>query len=108
MLFTAMLFAAQAAAPVLPPLNAMQQGALTCSAAFALDARVAGRDEAQLVREREFFVRALAKIMDETGADRDTVAAMAGEEARRLAGEPERLAQVLPACRSLVDTATAR
>lgn len=96
------------AAQVPPPLNALQQGALTCSAAFALDARQPNGDAAQRLREREFFVRTLARIMDDTGADRDTVAAMASAEARRLAGRPEQLAQVLPACRSLLDSSATR
>lgn len=96
------LVLATQAAPALPQLNAMQQGALTCSAAFALDARTNG-DAARRLREREFFVRALARIMDETGATREAVAQMAGSEAQRLAGQPEQLAKVLPACRSLLD-----
>jgi hypothetical protein len=109
MLLTALLaLAAQAAAPALPQLNAMQQGALACSAAFAVDARTPGGNAERQGREREFFVQALAQIMDETGADREAIVALVGAEAQRLAGQPEQLAQVLPACRSLLDTSAAR
>lgn len=107
MLLTALLTLAAQAAP-LPTLNAMQQGALTCSAAFAVDARTPGRDAERQGREREFFVQALAQIMDETGADRAAIVALVGAEAQRLAGQPAQLAQVLPACRSLLDTTNAQ
>lgn len=86
----------------------MQQGALTCSAAFAVDARTPGGDAQRQGREREFFVQALAQIMDETGADRAAIVALVGAEAQRLAAQPAQLAQVLPACRSLLDTSAAK
>jgi hypothetical protein len=35
-------------------------------------------------RGREFFVRALAQLMDDTGLDRDGIAALAGLEAKAL------------------------
>jgi hypothetical protein len=109
MLLTALLaLAAQAATPTLPTLNAMQQGALTCSAAFAVDARAPGGDAERQGREREFFVQALAQIMDETGADREAIVALVGAEAQRLAAQPAQLAQVLPACRSLLDTSNTK
>ena len=107
MLLTVLALAAQAA-PATPPLNAMQQGALTCSAAFAVDARRANADPEQQAREREFFVRALARIMDETGASREAVAQMAGAEAQRLSAQPDQLATVLPACRSLLNASQPR
>lgn len=107
-LATLLALAAQAAPPPFPPLNAMQQGALTCSAAFAVDARAPGGDAQRQGREREFFVQALAQIMDETGADRAAIVGLVGAEAQRLAGQPAQLAQVLPACRSLLATSTAR
>lgn len=103
LLVSFILLATQAAAPALPQLTALQQGALTCSATFALDASRPGADEEQAVRGREFFVRTLARIMDETGAGREAIVALVGTEAQRLAAEPERLASVLPACRSLLD-----
>lgn len=109
MLITTLLtLAAQAAAPALPALNAMQQGALTCSAAFAVNARTPGGDAQRQGREREFFVQALAQIMDETGANREAIVALVGAEAQRLAAQPAQLAQVLPACRSLLDTSSTK
>lgn len=108
LLITILSLTAQVAAPTLPTLNAMQQGALTCSAAFAVDARAPGGDAQRQGREREFFVQALAQIMDETGADRGAIVALVGAEAQRLAGQPAQLAQVLPACRSLLDTSKPR
>lgn len=98
------LLAAQAAAPALPQLTALQQGALTCSAAFALDASRPDADARKAARGREFFVRTLARIMDETGAGREAIVALVGAEAQRLAAEPGRLASVLPPCRTLLDT----
>lgn len=103
MLLTTLLpLAAQAAAPALPPLNTMQQGALTCSAAFALEAARPNVPAEQARRGREFFVQSLARIMDDTGADRGAVVALIGAEARRLAAESGALDQVLPACRDLL------
>ena len=65
------------AAPVEPaPLSLQQSTALRCSAAFALGAALQNRGEATTwpplaARGREFFVRALARLMDDAGLTRD-------------------------------------
>ena len=106
-------FATQAAAPPAPqdapaadalsPLPADQQGAIRCSAAFALVAeRQRQGDEAALVyppvgeRGREFFVRTGARLMDETGMTRDAV------EAGVILAEGS-LDEIMPACLMLLD-----
>ncbi|TCD06408.1 hypothetical protein EYB45_01385 [Erythrobacteraceae bacterium CFH 75059] len=99
------LFLLAAAAPQLSPL---QQGALTCAAAFAVDAGQPGAEVRDRSREREFFVQVLAQIMDETGADRAAIAGMASAEARRLADTPGELERVLPPCRMLLPGPAAR
>ena len=101
---------APAQAPAAPPaLSAPSQAALRCSAAFALVSydRAAGAPGAEKwpdvdLRGREYFVRTLARIMDETGLDRDQVSALTTSEAKRLldAGELDR---VMPACLILLD-----
>lgn len=112
-LLTGMALAAQAPAevPAATPLqlSAPSQAALRCSAAFALVSydRAAGVPAASKWpdiddRGREYFVRTLAKIMDETGLDRDQVAALTTNEARRLLDSGE-LDQVMPACLILLD-----
>lgn len=109
MLLAASLFAAvQLATPALPQLNAMQQGALTCSAVLALDAAQGRSAAAEAARGREFFVRTLARIMDETGADRGAVAALVEAEARRLTAEPDALAALMPVCRTMLETSGIR
>lgn len=108
MFFTSLILAAQLATPALPQLNAMQQGALTCSAALALDAARGSSDAQEAARGREFFVRTLARIMDETGADRDAVTALVEAEARRLTGEPDALTAIMPVCRTMLETSGIR
>ena len=77
---------------------------LRCSAAFALVSYgQANGDEAAKQwpevdpRGREFFVRALAKIIDDTGMDRDQVSQLAEAEAQRLIDE-NLLDSVMPGC----------
>ena len=110
MLLAASLFfaAAQVAAPAIPQLNAMQQGALTCSAVLALDAAQGRSAAAEAARGREFFVRTLARIMDETGANREAVTALVEAEARRLNAEPGALATLMPVCRTMLETSGIR
>ena len=95
-------------APPRPVLNLQQQTALRCSVALALGAE---RDRAGTadvswpdlrVRGREFFVRALAQLMDETGATREGLLAFVAPEAAALR-EPGRLEAAMPACLLLLD-----
>lgn len=87
-----------------PALSAESNAALRCSAAFALisygqaNGNEAARQWPDLdERGREFFVRTMARIMDETGVDRDGVARMAEIKAQQLidSGEVE---QIMPSC----------
>lgn len=104
----AFLFAAPAfaQAPEPAPLNLQQSAALKCSAAFALGAAAQARGEgkawpALATRGREYFVRASARIMDETGWSRDLVAHRLAEEAKGLS-QPAALAAAMPPCLTLL------
>ena len=102
---------ANAQAPVhqTPALSLPAQASLRCSAAFALVSfgQSAG-DPAALAwpqidpKGREYFVRTMAKIMEETGMDRDQAAALAEKEAKRLLDAKE-VDAVMPACLQLLD-----
>lgn len=105
------LLAAQAPVASEPvELSIEAQAALRCSAAFALVSYGQERgDEASAkwpdldARGREYFVRVMAQLIDETGKDRDQVAEMARAEAQRLldAGEVDK---VMPACLSMLES----
>ena len=89
------------------PLSLQQASALKCSAAFAIGAAMQARGQgsgwpALGQRGREFFVRASAQIMDETGRTRDQVAAELSGEAKQL-GEPGALAAAMGPCLLLLD-----
>ncbi|MEE4201662.1 hypothetical protein [Erythrobacter sp.] len=88
----------------MPALSLSAQATLRCSAAFAMVAhgQSIGNEDARqwpdlATRGREFFVRSLAQLMDETGLDRAGIAALVEAEAQRLwdSGETQ---QVMPAC----------
>ncbi|WP_394730038.1 hypothetical protein [Altererythrobacter sp. GH1-8] len=96
--------------PASVQLSLENKGLLRCSAAFALVSF--GQDngnEAALVwprldpRGQEFFVRSLAKLMDETGLDRDQVSALASREAQRLLDENQ-VDAVMPACLAMLES----
>lgn len=74
---------AQPAPPPPPKLNLAQETALRCSSAFAFVASEQAhhapgseRYPALGTRGREFFVRTAARLMDQTGASRETVTAL--------------------------------
>ena len=99
---------APAAAQEPSPLSLEQRMLVRCSAAFAIVARgqaagdVAMRSYPDLtLRGREFFVRASARVMDETGMDREAVAAAMSAEARDIRDRGS-LVQVMPACLPLL------
>lgn len=109
----ALVFAAQSAAPPPPapavPLTIAQQSALRCSVAIAIAAeqqragQASGNDWPDLtIRGREFFVRSLAKLMDEAQLTRPMLADHAQREAELL-DEPARLTDVMPACLLLLE-----
>lgn len=91
------------------PLSQTNRALLRCSATFALVSHRQAQGDAEALkwpqlgeRGREFFVRALAQLMDETGMDRDAIAASVGAEARELAtrGETNTL---MPACLAMLE-----
>ena len=101
-LAAALALQAPPAAPA--PVTQEQRALLRCSAAFALVAngQAAGDSEAKqwpplATRGREFFVRALAQLMDETAMGREGIAAQAAAEARALQDKGE-VAKIMPSC----------
>lgn len=106
-MFTPLLAALLAASPAsaqAPTLSQENRALLRCSAAFAIVSRrqsdgdpAARRWPMLETRGREFFVRALAQLMDQTGLDREGIAWLAGAEAKALqdSGETDKL---MPSC----------
>lgn len=106
-LATSLAFAAQGAE--LPALNLQQQTSLRCAAAFALVHRDRNAGMANYpdypdmeVRGKEFFVRAGAQLIDETGIDRAQFERMILAEIEVLE-QQQRLADVMPGCLLLLD-----
>lgn len=101
----------QAPGPALPSLDLDQRMLLRCSATFALVAfrQEAGVDWALALppmgeRGREFFVRASALLMDETGIGPDVLDRLLSAEAESLvaAGQIE---PMMPLCLGLLEQA---
>ena len=85
-------------------LNAEQRASLRCAAAFALISHgqsigneAALKWPAMGERGREYFVRASAQLMDETGATRDQVSLLLSREAQSLI-DTDKVDQIMPAC----------
>lgn len=108
------LIAAQAAAPAppaaLPALTLEQSSALKCGVGFAMaeriksgDGQVSAPSPRLRARGREFFVRSAARIMDETGANRDAIAALVSAQSAELRAKPEQIDAIMPACLLLLD-----
>jgi len=108
LLYSLAAIAMQAAAPQAAPpapttLTMQQQTALRCSIAIAMGAerQRAGEGEADwpdlTERGREFFVRSLAQLMDDTGMSREALMQAAAGEAADLQ-DGDNLQQVMPAC----------
>jgi hypothetical protein len=92
------------AAPAPPPLSQDSRALLRCSAAFAMVAQWQAMGDASALRwpalgtrGREFFVRSLAQLMDETGLDRDGIAWLTGVEAKALRDSGETY-KIMPSC----------
>jgi len=105
-----MQVASAAPAAPLPDLTLEQSGALRCSVAFGLvhKAQRAGEDGAagypvMAERGQEFFVRTTARLMDDLGADRETIMALVKRESADLLDTPERIDEVMPACLMMLD-----
>jgi hypothetical protein len=93
----------------LVPLPVEQQTALRCSVAMALAAerqrvgQAAERGWPDLTtRGREFFVRSLAQLMDDTGMNRERLMLYSRAEAASLS-EAGALEAVMPGCLLLLD-----
>ena len=86
---------------------------LRCAAAFALVARSqeAGEESSHKwpelgERGREFFVRALAQVMDETGYDREGITRAAGAQAREIQQSGD-LDKIMPVCLVMLENSGA-
>ncbi len=91
-------------------LSSENRAIVRCSAAFSLIAygQESGNADAQKwpamsERGREFFVRALAGLMDETGLNRDGVSELVANEAQALINNGN-LNDVMPACLLMLET----
>ena len=94
-----------------PTLTPPQAAALRCGVVFAIGARMqADRNPGAAswpplaTRGKEYFVRVLAQLIDDTGASRDILATMAAREVPALKDAPA-IAAAMPACLALVDAA---
>lgn len=92
-----------------PALSISAQAGVRCAAAFALvsyeqanGGPAAEKWPAIDPRGREYFVRTMARVMDETGMDREATAELARLEAQRLI-EANEVDAVMPACLALLD-----
>jgi len=96
---------AAAAPAAAPALTLEQRTMLRCSAAFALVAnrQRAGEPDALAFpdvgeRGREYFVRAMASLMDTAGLGREAIAALVAGEAQDLAADSRTLYRAMPSC----------
>ena len=103
-----LLLAAPLAAQSVAELSLEQRMLLRCSAAFAMGAERQASGTAPAAdwpplaaRGESFFLRAVARVMDEAGLDRPAITAALGAEANDIAASGT-LAQVLAACLPLL------
>ena len=108
-LLSAITLGAGQAAAAPPPLTPPQAEALRCGVAFALVSRMQGAGgkgapgwPAMGARGREYFVRVTARLMEDTGASRDTIAALASREVPALQAAGA-LDAARPGCLPLLD-----
>lgn len=99
-----LIAAAALAAPAAPALSQENRALVRCAAAFALVAEGQAKGNAAAknwppieARGREFFVRALAQLMDATGLDRGGISQLVGAEAQALWDRGE-VDKVMPSC----------
>lgn len=112
-LIAPLALAAQSAAPAdeAPPvtleaLELEQAAALRCAVAFALvsawqqdgDARGAAFPALEEAGAREFFVRTMARLMDERALDRSGVLDLVELQNQRFDLRPETVGEIMPAC----------
>ena len=99
-----------AAAQDAPQLSLEQKTLVRCSAAFALAANLQESGDRSLgeipelrARGQEYFVRAMASLMDQTGLGREAIAALLKAEVGALA-EGDALAKAMPPCLVSLET----
>jgi len=116
-MLTSLLAAALAvqAAPSNPasmsnPITQENRALLRCAAAFAVVSSAQAKGDAQALqwpdlgtRGREFFVRAMAQLMDASGIDREGIARLASAEARTLSDNSE-VGQIMPSCLLMLES----
>lgn len=93
------------AAPAAPePLSQENRALLRCAVAFAIVSGGQASGDPQALkwpglgtRGREFFVRAIAQLMDATGHDRAAISALANSEAQTLSANDE-VGKIMPSC----------
>ena len=102
---------ASAAPAEQPSLSLDAQARLRCAAAFAMvshgqqNGNEAARKWPDLtIRGREFFVRSLAGLMDETGLDREGISQRVSAEAQAL-WDNGQVDEVMPACLVMLEQA---
>lgn len=110
-MFTSILAAALALQPaaIPPELSQQDRALLRCAAAFAVvsNRQANGDPGAQKwpvlgTRGREFFVRAMAQLMDTGGFDREVIAGLVSNEAKEMVAKGE-VDQVMPTCLSMLE-----
>lgn len=107
----ASLFLVQSTPATVQPLSLEQAAALRCAAALAVTANLqengvamAGQYPPLGERGREFFVRTMAKLIDDTGLSREEISAKLSDEARGFQ-DREKLSATMPACLLMLETA---
>lgn len=102
--------AAPAPPVAIPVLTLEQSSALKCGVGFAMAEQIRGEDgrvsppSPELrTRGREFFVRGAARIMDQTGASREEIAALVAAQSAELRANPEQIDAMMPACLLLLE-----
>lgn len=100
-------------APAMPaapqPLTQERRALLRCAVAFAMVSGAQANGDAEAMkwpelgtRGREFFVRAMAQLMDATGRDRAAISALASTEAQALTTNDE-VGKIMPSCLLMLD-----
>ncbi len=94
-----------------PALSQENRALLRCAAAFAVTANAQANGDAAAqqwpvlaTRGREFFVRAMAQLMDATGLDRAGIAQLASKEAQVLTATGD-IGKVMPSCLIMLESA---
>ena len=92
------------------PLSLQSQTLLRCSAAFAMvsHGQSTGNEDALKWpalgdRGKEFFVRAMANLMDDTGKSREEISQLVSAEAQRL-WDSQTVNDVMPGCLLMLET----